>query len=146
MGLFAVKTTASQEQTCANMIMSREVDDIHAALVPERITSYIIVEADTEGAIDRALEEVPHAKKVLQGQTSIREVEQFLEATSDVEEVDVDNIVRLTSGPFQGETAKVTEIDDANEKVTVELLEASVPIPVEIRGDKVKVLERDENK
>ena len=46
MSVYAVKTTASQERTVADMIMNREAEDIHAALAPDSLTSYVMVEAD----------------------------------------------------------------------------------------------------
>lgn len=144
MALFGVKTTASQERTCAEMITSRGLDDIHAALAPDKMTSYIIVEAEDVHAIEKAIEEVPHANSVIQGQTSMSSIENFLEPTSDVEGVSEGAVVELTGGPFSGDKAKVTEIDSANEKVTVEMLDATVPIPVQVRGDQIRVLDKEE--
>ena len=42
MGMYAVKTTASQERTVADMIMNREESSVHAALAPNpsRATSW----------------------------------------------------------------------------------------------------------
>ncbi|ERG99531.1 MAG: Early transcription elongation factor of RNA pol II, NGN section, partial [Haloquadratum sp. J07HQX50] len=40
MSIYAVKTTASQERTVADMIATREEDDIHAVLSPDSLTSY----------------------------------------------------------------------------------------------------------
>ena len=36
-------------------------------------------------------------------------------------------------------------IDQAKEEVTVELFEAMVPIPITVRGDHVRVLEKEAN-
>jgi transcriptional antiterminator NusG len=72
------------------------------------------------------------------------EVESFLEPTSDVEGISEGAIVELTGGPFSGDKAKVTDIDDSNEKVTVEMLDSTVPIPVQVRGDQIRVLDKDE--
>lgn len=144
MPLFAVQTTASYEQTSAEMITERGEEGIHAALAPESMTSYLIVEADSRGLVDRVLDEIPNTRKVIEGEISMAEVEDFLEPRSDVKGVTEDAVVRLTGGPFQGEKAKVTKIDDSNERVTVELYEATVPIPVEVRGDQLRVLDKDE--
>ena len=46
MPIYNVKTTASQEQTVADMIMNREEEAVHAALAPDSLTSYVMVEAD----------------------------------------------------------------------------------------------------
>ena len=67
MGIFAVKTTASQERTVADMIMSREEDSVHAALAPDSLTSYVMVVADDISVFDRILDEIPHSRGVVPG-------------------------------------------------------------------------------
>ena len=147
MGLFAVKTTKSQEETVADMIISRELSDVHAALAPEEMSSYVVVEAEAAGIVERAVDEIPHAQKVVQGGgMSMSEIEHFLEETSDVEGVSEGDVVRITNGPYQGEKAQVQRVDDSKEQVTVNLYEATVPIPVTIRGDQVRVLDSEERK
>lgn len=142
--MYAVQTTASYEEVSAKMIMERNVDGIKAALAPEEMTSYVIVEADDRGDVQRAIEEVPNTRKVIDGEISLTEVKGFLEPKSDVKGITEDAVVRLTDGPFQGEKARVTKIDDKNERVKVELYEATVPIPVEVRGDQLRVLDKEE--
>ncbi len=144
MGLYAVQTTASHESTSAEMIANDASGEIYATLSPESMTSYIMVEAENEAAVQRAIEEVPHARKVLPQETSMSEIEQFLTPTSDVKGIDEDAIVELTGGPFQGDKAKVTKVTESSERVTVELYDATVPIPVEVRGDQIRVLDKDE--
>ncbi|MBU2560424.1 transcription elongation factor Spt5, partial [archaeon] len=52
----------------------------------------------------------------------------------------------LISGPFKGEKAKVVRVDVKKEEITVELFEATVPIPVTVRGDSIKVLQKEGEK
>ncbi len=144
MGIFAVKTTASQEQTVADMIINREEPSIHAALAPDSVTSYVMVEAEDESVFERILDEIPHARGMVQGQTSMAEVEHFLSPTPDVEGIAEGDIVELIAGPFKGEKAQVQRIDEGKDQVTVELYEATVPIPVTVRGDQIRVLDSEE--
>ncbi|PSP25133.1 transcription elongation factor Spt5, partial [Halobacteriales archaeon QH_10_65_19] len=102
MGIYAVKTTASQEQTVADMIINREESSIHAALAPDSVTSYVMVEADDNSVFERILDEIPHARGVVEGQTSMAEVEHFLSPTPDVEGIAESDIVELIAGPFKG--------------------------------------------
>ncbi|NIS33215.1 MAG: transcription elongation factor Spt5, partial [Actinobacteria bacterium] len=95
MPMYAVKTTASQEQTVADMIANREEPDIHAVLAPDSLTSYVMVEADGTGAIERVLEEIPHARGIVPGESSIAEVEHFLSPKPDVEGIAEGDIVEL---------------------------------------------------
>ena len=144
MPIYAVKTTASQERTVADMIMNREMEDIHAALAPDSLTSYVMVEAESSGIIERTLEEIPHARGIIPGESDISEVEHFLSPTPDVEGIAESDIVELIAGPFKGEKAQVQRIDEGKDQVTVELYEATVPIPVTVRGDQIRVLDSDE--
>ena len=58
--------------------------------------------------------------------------------------MEVGDIIELTSGPFRGERARIIRIDEGKEEITVELFEATVPIPVTVRGDFVKVIQKKE--
>lgn len=149
MPIFAVQTKKSSERTVAEMIVNQEFDEIHAALAPEDMVSYVMVEAERGIVVERAIEEIPNARKVItEGdrfrQTSMTEVEQFLEPTSDVEGVVEGDFVEIVAGPYQGEKASITDVIDSKEQVTVELYEATVPIPVTLRGDQVRVLDSEE--
>ncbi|MFC3478478.1 transcription elongation factor Spt5 [Halobacterium litoreum] len=144
MGVYAVKTTASQEQTVASMIANREEDEIHAVLAPDALTSYVMVEADDDAVITRVMEEIPHARSLVPGMSSISEVEHFLSPKPDVEGIAEGDIVELIAGPFKGEKAQVQRIDEGKDQVTVELYEATVPIPVTVRGDQIRVLDSEE--
>jgi len=144
MGIYAVKTTASQEQTVADMIIAREEPKVHAALAPDSVTSYVMVEADDNSVFDRILDEIPHANGVVQGESSMAEVEHFLSPKPDVEGIAEGDIVELIAGPFKGEKAQVQRIDEGKDQVTVELYEATVPIPVTVRGDQIRVLDSEE--
>ncbi|MWV39536.1 MULTISPECIES: transcription elongation factor Spt5 [Natrialba] len=144
MGIYAVKTTASQEQTVADMIINREEAEIHAALAPDSLTSYVMVEADDNAVLERVLEEIPHARSIVPGESDISEVEHFLSPKPDVEGIAEGDIVELIAGPFKGEKAQVQRIDEGKDQVTVELYEATVPIPVTVRGDQIRVLDSDE--
>ncbi|TFG55508.1 MAG: transcription elongation factor Spt5, partial [Methanomassiliicoccus sp.] len=53
------------------------------------------------------------------------------------------DVVELVAGPFKGEKARVQKIDESKEEITVELFEATVPSPVTVRGDSVRVLEKE---
>ncbi|WP_132057351.1 transcription elongation factor Spt5 [Halorussus amylolyticus] len=144
MPMYAVKTTASQERTVADMIINREEPDVHAALAPDSLTSYVMVEADNSAVLDRVLEEIPHARSIVPGESDISEVEHFLSPTPDVEGIAEGDIVELIAGPFKGEKAQVQRIDEGKDQVTVELYEATVPIPVTVRGDQIRVLDSEE--
>ena len=77
--------------------------------------------------------------------TGLEELKPHLTPPPAVSGIEEGNIVEVIAGPFKGEKARVQRIDQAKEEVTVELFEAMVPIPITVRGDHVRVLEKDIN-
>jgi transcriptional antiterminator NusG len=144
MSIYAVKTTASQETTVADMLADRDNPGIFAVLVPSDVTAYVLIEAEDENAVDRAIERIPHAHSMVEGETSMQEVEHFLTPKPSVSGVNEGDVVEIISGPFKGEKARIKRIDEASEEVTVELHESTVPIPVTVRGDHIRVLDSEE--
>lgn len=145
--IFAVKTTANQERSVANMISMvarKEQLDIRSVLVPEELKGYVLVESPMLEIVEQAITNIPHAKAVVRGASSIAEVQHFLAPKPTVTGISEGDIVELTAGPFKGEKARVKRIDEAKEEITVELSEAMVPIPVTVRGDIVRVLSKEE--
>ncbi|HEY3273378.1 MAG TPA: transcription elongation factor Spt5 [Methanocella sp.] len=145
--IFAVKTTANQERSVANMIAMvtrKELLDIRSVLVPEELKGYVLVESPMLEIVEQAITNIPHAKAVVRGASSIAEVQHFLAPKPTVTGISEGDIVELTAGPFKGEKARVKRIDEAKEEITVELSEAMVPIPVTVRGDIVRVLSKEE--
>ncbi len=145
--IYVVKTTANQERSVANMIAQisrKEKYDIRALLVPDVLKGYVLVEAPAPEIVDQAIQEIPHARTVIKGASSIEEVEHFLTPKPAVTGINEGAIVELISGPFKGEKARVKRVDVSKEEITVELFEAMVPIPITVRGDHVRVLSKDE--
>ena len=103
-----------------------------------------MVEADDSSVFERILDEIPHSRGVVPGESGIAEVEHFLSPKPDVEGIAESDIVELVAGPFKGEKAQVQRIDEGKDQVTVELHEATVPIPVTVRGDQIRVLDSEE--
>ncbi|PXF59484.1 MAG: transcription elongation factor Spt5 [Candidatus Methanogaster sp.] len=144
--VYVVKTTANQERSVANILAQlaqRDHYDIRAILVPDELRGYLLVESGDRDELAQAVQMVQHARSLVQGESSIEEVEHFLTPKPTVTGISVDSIVELISGPFKGEKARVKRVDEAHEEITVELFEAMVPIPVTVRGDHVRVLKRE---
>jgi len=148
--VYAVKTTAKQERTVADNIekVTREQKDIHvtAVMVPEELKGYVLVESpDSLARMEQLVELIPHARAVVRGSTSLAEVEHFLVPKPVVSGITEGTIVEIIAGPFKGEKAVVKRIDSGKEEITVELYESMVPIPITVRGDSVRVVERSED-
>ena len=145
--IYAVRTTIGQEKNVADMITARtdkEGFGIYSILVPYEIRGYIMVETLNKTEIEKSLKGVSHSRGIVEGETGIAEIEKFFEPKPMVTKVDTGDIVELITGPFKGEKARVVRVDLKKEELTVELFEATVPIPVTIRGDSIKVVRKEE--
>lgn len=145
--IFVVKTQVGQEENVSNMlhkIGKKENADIVAILAPRELRGYIFVEGHDIDIIKKMIRHMRYARDVLEDTIPFEEIEHFLFPPSAVANIEEGNIVELVSGPFRGEKAKVTRIDDSKEEITVELLEAMVPIPITVRGEQVRVLKKKE--
>ncbi len=54
-----------------------------------------------------------------------------------------EDLVEVIGGSFKGEEARVKRIDESNRKVTIELLEAAVPIPVTIDANMLRAKSKE---
>lgn len=145
--IFAIRTTIGQEKNTADMIVTRANNfqlPIKTVLAPPGIKGYVFVEAVGKSSVERARVGIKHAKGMVTGEVPIDQISQFLVPKSAITGIEVGDIVELISGPFRGERARITRLDEGKEELTVELFEATVPIPVTVRGDSVKVIQKKE--
>lgn len=145
--VFAVRSTIGQEKNTADMIVTRAKNfnlPIKAVLAPPGIRGYVFVEATGKSTVEQARVGIKHARGVISGEIPMSEIEQFLVPKPVVVGMEIGDIIELTSGPFRGERARIIRIDEPKEEITVELFEATVPIPVTVRGDFVKMIQKKE--
>ena len=144
-GIYALKTTINQEKAVGHTIgykAGKHKVGVVAVLSPPELRGYVLVEAYDRDALEKLIKGVPHARGLVAGETALSEVEHFLTPKPAVAGIAEGDIVELVAGPFKGERARVQRIDAAKEEITVELFEAMVPIPVTVRGDNVRVLQK----
>ncbi len=144
---FIVKTTANQERIVANLMsagVKKRKINLYSILAPKEIKGYVIVEAENNEDIVKAIKGVPHIKGLVKGEVSIAEIEHFLKPKKAAEQIREGYKFEIISGPFKGELAIVKRVDEAKNEITVELLEAVVPIPVTVKADNVRILEKTE--
>lgn len=144
-GIYALKTTINQEKAVGDMLahkVKKHKVGVVAVLSPPELRGYVLVEAYDRDLLEQVIKGVPHARGLVQGETALAEVEHFLQPKPAVAGIAEGDIVELVAGPFKGERARVQRIDAAKEEITVELFEAMVPIPVTVRGDNVRVLQK----
>lgn len=150
--LIVVKTQIGHEREVAESLLTKSnipkyKGVIFAILAPPQLRGYLIVEGMSINTLKEMLKGVPKARGIIEeGEATIEEISRFLTPVSPVEGINVGDLVEIVSGPFKGERARVKIVESQKEEITVELIDAVVPIPVTVRGDSVKVVEGTEKK
>ena len=144
--IFAVKTTTGQEKNVARLVAAKvEMTKIPiiAILVPEILKGYVFIEAEGPHFVEEAIIGVRHVRSRIPGIVDFSEIERYIIRKPIIEELDEDDIVEVTGGPFKGMRAKITRIDKGKAEVTLELLEASFTLPITVNSDYVKIVEKN---
>lgn len=152
--IMILKTQMDQEKTVAmemELVEAKsKIKDIYAILSPPALRGYVFVEGMNTSRLPEKAKEVKKAKSFLTDkkretiqEVGISEVSPYLTPVSTVEGIVEGDIVELINGPFKGEKARVQQRDPSKEEITVELIEAMVPIPVTVKGDSVRLLEKE---
>jgi len=147
--IFSIKTQVGKEQNAADLINSRADKSkikIPSILVTPELRGYIFLESYDKERIKEMIKTVSYARNMLEGDVPVEQIEHFLVPASAVAKIAEGDVVEMIAGPFRGETAKVTHIDDSKEEITVELFESVVPIPITVRGEQVRVVKKKEEK
>ena len=144
--VLVLKTQIDQEKSVADSLASKAKlgdEDIYAILSPTNLRGYVIVEGMNTDHMREKVRDIRKARRFVEGETSLAEIDHYLTPLSTVVGIREGDLVELVAGPFKGEKARVQQIDQGKEEITVELVEAMVPIPVTIRGDHVRVIEKE---
>jgi transcriptional antiterminator NusG len=145
--IIVVKTTIGQEIKIARDIgMKAKIekqDYIFSILVPSDVKGYIFIETLYPDRTMGLLRTVRGARNMITGEVQLSEIENYLVSKPAVESLGVGNFVEVTEGPFKGEKARITHVDMAKDEITLELQNAIVPIPLTVKADSVKLLEKE---
>ena len=142
MTIYTVRTTSGREVIVLDLLASKikaEGLDVKTIFHPAEIKGYIFLEGSL-GSVQKTVQGVMHVKGLIQKPVMLEEIQHFLEYKKERIKVEIGDIVEIIGGPFKGEKGTIKRIDKVKDEVTVELLEASIPIPVTIATEFVKVL------
>ncbi|MEM7816893.1 MAG: transcription elongation factor Spt5, partial [Candidatus Aenigmatarchaeota archaeon] len=87
---------------------------IKAILHTEDMKGYIFIEGELDD-VQEATRNIPHIKGIINKEVNIQEIERFLIPEKEVIKIEEGDIVEIISGPFKGEKAKVTRVDEAKQ-------------------------------
>src|SRR3990167_6430566 len=131
--IFTVRTTTGRENIVIESIISRVRKagvPIKSVFHPEELRGYIFIEA---------VRGISHIRGVIGKDVSIPSIEKFLVPEKSEIKFEIGDVVEIIGGPFKCEKAKITRTDEAKAGITVELLEAAIPIPVTISVNSVRM-------
>jgi transcriptional antiterminator NusG len=144
--IFIIKVTTNKEERALEMIQER-VDkkslSIFAIAKPHGLKGYIILEAIDRESAEEAAFNLPYVKGIIGKTVTYEEIQQMLQPKVEAVNIEIGDIVEMIGQTFKGEQAKVTRVDKTKGEVVVSLLGASVPIPVTVKIDNVKVIRRE---
>lgn len=154
--IVALKTTVGNEIPVSRDLVNRAqrdkeermetnpnaVSEILAVMAPFEVKGYVFVEAMHSDRIAYIARGIRGFKGVVQGDIDLEEIVHYLTPKPAVTGLEIGAFVELIDGPFKGEKAKITFIDAGKEEVTVQLIESMVPIPVTVRAEAIRMLDK----
>ena len=138
--ILTARTTRGREKTAINAMRAAVKSsnlDINAVFHPEDLRGYVFIEG-TEAAINELASEVRNVNGIIDNEVEVDEIEKYLDDSEEEIKLEVGDEVEVIGGPFKGEEAKINRIDETNREVTIELLDAAVPIPTTVDVDTVR--------
>ena len=114
---------------------------VKSIVYTEELKGYMFVEGEAND-IESATKGLPHIRGMINKPIPIEQLEKFLVKEKAEIKVELGDIIEIIGGPFKGEKGKVTRVDDTKSEITVEFLEAAMPIPVTISVNSVRMYEK----
>jgi len=143
--IYTIRTTSGREDIVIDILTSKIKGDgleVSALFHPAEIKGYIFVEGNL-GAIHKATHGMMHIRGIMEKPIRMEEIQHFLEAKKSQTNVAEGDVVEIIGGPFKGEKGKITRVDKVKDEITIELLEATIPIPVTIATEFIKILKHE---
>jgi transcriptional antiterminator NusG len=141
-----IRTTVGREnaviETLASKIKNMSLA-IKSIFHPGELKGYIFLEGDEE-AINEIIKGVPHVKGIIRKDVTMADIKNFLEVKKIEIKINRGDVVEVTGGPFKNEKGKVTRVDEAKSELTIEFLDAAVPIPITIPIESARLIESAE--
>ena len=139
--LATIRITTGRENVVIESLTSRIKNanlPIKSIIHPEELRGYIFIEGESED-IEAAIKNVPHIRGLINKPVPLNQVERFLVPEKNEIKFEIGDVIEIVSAQFKGEKGKITRVDDTKNMITVEFLEAAIPIPVTIPMNSVRM-------
>lgn len=126
--LWMVKCAIGKEREVAVCLMQKAIDkgpelQIRSVVALDHLKNYIYIEADKEAHVKEAIKGMRNifssAKIML---VPIKEMTDVLSVESKAVDISRDTWVRMKTGTYKGDLAKVVDVDNVRQKVTLKLI------------------------
>jgi transcriptional antiterminator NusG len=141
-----IRTTVGRENAVIETLTSKAKNsdlNIKAIFHPGELKGYLFLEGEIED-INKLIKGVPHVKGIIRKEVTMGDIKKFLEVKKIEIKINRGDIIEVTGGPFKNERGKVTRVDEAKEELTIELLDAAIPIPITIPMESTRIIEAAE--
>ena len=142
--IFTIRTTTGRENVVIESLSTKAKKngiEVRSLFHPTELRGYIFAEGEQKD-VESLIKGVPHIRGIINKPVEIRDIEKFLIPEKNEIKIELGDVVEITGGPFKGEKGKVTRTDDTKNEITVEFLEATIPIPVTISINSVRIHEK----
>jgi transcriptional antiterminator NusG len=142
--IFAIRTIVGRENVVLESLYNRAIKNnipIKALIHPEEIKGYVFVEGELEN-VKELIKGMVNVRGLITSPVNVSELEKFLKPKESKIEVNIGDVIEVVSGPFKDTRGKITRIDNIKREVTIEPLEVSVPIPITIPIEFIKIVEK----
>ncbi|KAL8130574.1 hypothetical protein V2J09_019729 [Rumex salicifolius] len=125
--LFMVKCAIGKEREVAVCLMQKYIDkgselQIKSAVALDHLKNYIYIEADKESHVREAIKGMRNIFGAKITIVPIKEMTDVLSVESKSTDIARDTWVRMKSGNYKGDLAKVVDVDNVKQRVTVKLI------------------------
>jgi len=144
--IFILKVSTNKEEQALELITDRVEKknlNVFAVARPHGLRGYILIEADSKDTVEEASYNLSYVKGLLPKTVVYEDIKNMIVPEVAVINIEKGDIVEIIAEPFKKEKAKVVRVDRSKEEVVVELLEATVPIPITVKLDNVRVIRRE---
>ncbi|MEM1661683.1 MAG: transcription elongation factor Spt5 [Desulfurococcaceae archaeon] len=139
---YAIRTTSGKELDAAliieNKVLNSRDIDVASIIIPPDFRGYIFIESTNLSYVYKAIADVKYVKSTQPIQSNYEELERIVKPKPIIELLKEGETVEIVRGPFRGMLGRVVSISKSKKTVTLNLLEASFEIPIEVPSDYVK--------
>ncbi|MBI2971196.1 MAG: transcription elongation factor Spt5 [Candidatus Aenigmarchaeota archaeon] len=142
--IVTIRTTTGRENVVIESIMAKvkhHTIPIRSIFHPTELSGYVFIEGEIND-IEASVKGIPHVRGLINKDVPMTQLERFLVAEKQQIKVETGDVVEIVGGPFKGEKGKVTRVDETKNELTVEFLDAAIPIPVTISVNSIRIYEK----